>query len=382
LNEKKWLDETVEKIVQKMDWVSDKNQDKIPYTTDTNGNYDDRADHSKDWNIDDGTNWWTNGFWGGLMWLMSLQTGDEKYAAYALKNEEKLEQCFKDFYGLHHDVGFMFQPTSITSYRLTGNFNSRKNAMIAANLLAGRFNPNGFIRAWNDLPNEDTRGWAIIDCLFNLPLLYWATEECGDPRFKEIAMIHADKAMESFVRPDGSVVHIVEFDPLTGEMVKTYGGQGYQEGSSWTRGQAWALYGFTLSYVKTGKIQYLETAKKVAHYCMANFTDEYIVLCDFRQPAEIKLEDSCAAAVMAGGLLLISDQLDELEREMYRKTAIKILQALSEKRADWSQESDAILQNCTGAYHHQDSHHISMVYADYYFVEAIFKLTGQEFSIW
>lgn len=167
-----WTDAVIAKIRQKMAWVSEKNREKIPYRTDGKGDYDDRSDMSKQWRMDDGLNWWTNGFWGGSMWLLYQDTGELRYADIARVSERKLEQCFADFYGLHHDVGFMFVPTAVADYKLTGNPDARRIAMHAANLLAGRFNPVGkFIRAWNDL-EEDTRGWAIIDCMFNLSLLY------------------------------------------------------------------------------------------------------------------------------------------------------------------------------------------------------------------
>ena len=377
----KWADQVIEKIRTKMAWVSEKNRDKIPYTTDSEGNYDDRSDTAKEWGLDDGLNWWTNGFWGGMMWLMYQDTQDEKYAEIARISEYRMEKCFEDYYGLHHDVGFMFQPTAVADYRLTGNPRSRKIAMHAANLLAGRFNPVGkFIRAWNDL-EDDTRGWAIIDCMFNISLLYWASEESGDPRFRQIAMMHADTVMKNFIRSDGSVCHIVEFDPETGEMVKSHGGQGYQEGSSWTRGQGWAVYGFMISYIHTGKQEYLDTAKKVAHYCMANLSEDGIIPVDFRQPKEPAWEDSCGACVIAGGLLELSKYVPELEKEMYQKAAVKILKAIDETRADWSEECDAIVQNCSAAYHNPQ-HHVTMSYADYYFMEAVYKLKNTGILLW
>lgn len=377
----KWADQVIEKIRTKMAWVSEKNRDKIPYTTDSEGNYDDRSDTAKEWGLDDGLNWWTNGFWGGMMWLMYQDTQDERYAEIARISEYRMEKCFEDYYGLHHDVGFMFQPTAVADYRLTGNPRSRKIAMHAANLLAGRFNPVGkFIRAWNDL-EDDTRGWAIIDCMFNISLLYWASEESGDPRFRQIAMMHADTVMKNFIRPDGSVCHIVEFDPETGEMVKSHGGQGYQEGSSWTRGQGWAVYGFMISYIHTGKQEYLDTAKKVAHYCMANLSEDGIIPVDFRQPKEPAWEDSCGACVIAGGLLELSKYVPELEKEMYLKAAVKILKAIDETRADWSEECDAIVQNCSASYHNPQ-HHVTMSYADYYFMEAIYKLKNTGILLW
>lgn len=381
MNEK-WIEDTIDKIRIKMEWVSKKNQNKIPYTTDENGDYDDRSDLSKEWRMDNGLNWWTNGFWGGMMWLMYQDTKNEKYMEIARKSEEKLATVFEGYYGLHHDVGFMFQPTAVADYKLTGNIESRKIAMHAANLLAGRFNPVGkFIRAWNDGDDCDTRGWAIIDCMFNISLLFWASEESKDPRFKQIAMLHADTIMENFVRRDGSVCHIIEFDPLTGEKIKSYGGQGYEDGSSWSRGQGWAVYGFVNAYTHSGKVEYLATAKSIAHYCMANMNEEGIIPVDFRQPKEPAWEDSCGACIIAGGLLEITKAVPELEKEMYRKGAEKILKAIAMTRTDWSRECDAIVQNCSGAYH-DHVHHITMSYADYYFIEAMYKLRNTGILLW
>lgn len=377
-----WAEKTLEMVKEKMEWVSSRNSRKIPYTTDENGNYDDRGDEGKDWNVDDGLNWWTNGFWGGIMWLLYQDTREEKYAEIARLSQKKMDKCFEAFYGLHHDVGFMFQPTAVADYRLTGNEDARRTAMHAACLLAGRFNPAGkFIRAWNDGGECDTRGWAIVDSMFNISLLYWASRESGDPRFRQIAMLHADTVMNNFIRQDGSVCHIVEFNPESGERIKSYGGQGYAEGSAWTRGQGWALYGFANSYTNTGKQEYLDTAKRVAHYCMENLPESAIIPVDFRQPAEPAWEDSCGACVIAGGLLELANYASETEKDSYICAAVKILRAIAGTRADWTRGSDAIVQNCTGAYH-SEQHHFTMVYADYYFIEALYKLTGKGILLW
>lgn len=383
LNEqdKIWLQGVIDKITTKMDWVSEKTKYKIPYTT-NNGTYDDRSVDNPTGDTADGLCWWTNGFWGGMMWLMHHETGNEKYKDIAQISELKLDQCFQDYYGLHHDVGFMWLLTSVANYRVTRNSESRKRALHAANLLAGRFNlAGGFIRAWDDLEEKDTRGWAIIDCMFNIPLLYWATEETGDPRYKQIAMKHADTSMTAFVRPDGSVNHIVEFDPFNGGVVKTHGGQGYEEGSSWTRGQTWAMYGFMMSYIHTGKEEYLQTAKRIAHYFIANIPDNGVIPVDFRQPAEPRREDDTAAAIAACGLIAITKHVDEYEKDVYLSAAIKLLRTLDESRSDWSEASDAIVQNGTGAYHSKTHHH-AIIYGDYYFMEAIFKLKGNDLYLW
>lgn len=378
--DKKWVQEVIGKIQKKMDWVSDKNHMKVPYTTDATGSYDDRADDKVDWSIDNGINFWTNGFWGGIMWLMYQNTGDEKYKTYARENEEQLRKCFEIYYGLHHDVGFMYMPSAVADYRLTKSEEARRDGMHAANLLAGRFNPIGnFIRAWNT-NKQDTRGWAIIDCMFNLSLLYWASEESEDPRFKHVAMLHADTVLKEFLREDGSVNHIVEFDPFKGGKVCSYGGQGYKDGSAWTRGQGWGLYGFMISYLHTGKEEYLNAAKKIANYCVANMNEDGIIPLDFRQPEDCDLEDSCGACVIAGGLIELSKVVPEWDAKAYERAAIKILKAIDQSRADWSENCDAIVQKCTGSY--QGNHHITMNYADYYFIEAIMKLNGEGIFMW
>lgn len=380
VQEEQWMNETIDKILHKMEWVSQKNKEKIPCTTDEWGNYDDLTSPETSKNglsID----WWTNGFWGGILWKLFNYTENKEYATIARKSEVKLDACLMEFNCLHHDVGFMYLLTGVADYKLTGSEEGRRRGLHAATILAGRFNPVGqFIRAWNEW-GDDTRGWAIIDCMMNLSLLYWASEETKDPRFRQIAMLHADTVMKHFVRKDGSVNHIVEFNPETGDMVRSYGGQGYAEGSSWTRGQAWGLYGFVISYIHTEKEDYLNTAKRIAHYFMANLGEDAIVPIDFRQPEEPALEDSCAACIAASGLLELVNCVQEAEKAIYHRAAIRILKTISEHRACWGKESDAIVTNCSSAYHSND-HHVAMVYADYFFIEAMFKLGDGDILFW
>ena len=378
-----WANEELKKVREKIEWVAENNKHKIPYTTDEKGVYDNKADKEKDFRIDDGINWWTNGFWAGILWLLYNDTGEEKYRKDALIQEELLDKAFEMYYGLHHDVGFMFVPSAVADYRITGNRESRKRALHAANLLAGRFNEaGGFIRAWNDLEGCDTRGWAIIDCMFNLSLLYWAGEEIKDPRYVQIASSHAKTVAEAFVRKDGSVCHIVEFDPASGKRIKSYGGQGYDHGSAWTRGQGWALYGFTSAYIHSGEKVFLDTAEKIGDYCLSKIRDPYIIPVDFDQPEKPEYEDSCAACIIAGGLLELSGIVNDPDKKKrYAETAYRIIKVLAETRADYSRDCEAIVKNCSASYH-GNTHHITMVYADYYYIEAIWKLTGRELFIW
>ena len=367
--DKAWLEDVAAKLHTKMTYAVGKARevDYIPYSTE-NGQWKPIHIH-----------WWTNGFWPATMWQMYLATKDELYRDEAIRAEKMLDVNLEDFEGLSHDVGFMWLIQSGVRYALEGNKDSYARTMKAAQHLACRYNPNGFIRAWN---GEGRQGWAIVDCMMNLPLLYWASEVTGDPRFRLIAMKHADTAMQVFVRPDGSCNHIIIFDAETGVVLDTPGGQGYESGSSWSRGQAWALYGFTLSYLHTGKQEYLDTAKRVANYFISQITDDYIPRCDFRQPAEPVLKDDTAGTVAAAGLLVLAQQLPELEAVTYYDVAVKMLRAMEKEDINWELNDPALLQRCTSAYHDIPGRHMTMNYADYYFVEAINMLRGQKMLFW
>lgn len=150
----------------------------------------------------DGNSWWTGGFWPGLMWQLHCATGDEQFQTEARRVEKLLTDEFRTFRCLNHDVGFMYLLSCGADAKLTGDEQAKTDTLHAASLLMGRFNPAGFIRAWN---HPDQRGFAIIDCMMNLSLLWWATRETGDPRFAKVAQIHAQTTLREFLRPDGSV---------------------------------------------------------------------------------------------------------------------------------------------------------------------------------
>jgi len=372
MNDALWAEEIAGKIKSKMEKVAARSRGLLPYTTE-NGRFDDWSEN---------ISWWTNGFWGGMMWQLYHATGLELYKEIAVENEEKLERNLMMFQGIDHDNGFKWLPTAVAHYRVACNEVSKNRALLAAELLAGRFNPAGsYIRAWNDSGDGSTAGWAIIDCMMNLPLLYWASNEICDPRFTNIACAHADTAAKYFVREDGSVNHIVEFNPQTGEFVKTYGGQGYAEGSTWSRGESWALYGFTLSYLHTKKEHYLNTARKTADYYIAHIPENGLIPVDFCQPADCALEDSTSAAIAACGLLELEKHCENPRRQAYHNAAMKLLHALAEHRFNTDENIDFMIEKCTGAFHDK-KHEFSIIYGDYYFIEAIFKLTGEELFIW
>lgn len=354
-----WEKEILEKIVNKVSITANRIQDSFPHIS-INGKFDNCS-----------ADWWTNGFWGGILWRMYAETKNEKFKKYAESIEEKMDGEIEYYLRLHHDVGFMWLPTAVANYKLTGNEKSRIRGLLVASHLASRFNLKGqFIRAWCDEPKiGDVRGYTIIDSMMNLPLLYWASQELNDPRFKYIAMAHADTVLKEFFREDGSSYHIVEFDIDTGKVKGYPNGQGMKPESIWTRGQAWAVYGFTLSYLYTGEKRYLDVAKRSAEAFLSKLDVSLIPPCDFCQAKDDKLYDSSAAVIVANGLIELGKALNE---STYVEKARDILKSVEANYGVWSTDEEAIITNATIAY--GGGHNVPVIYSDYYFIEAIIKL--------
>ena len=369
-DEKKWIDGIWKKIVAKSEKNVPEIMHRLPYIS-----YDGKfCDMKKEKYA-----WWTNGFYGGMMWLLYEDTKKELFKKAAEKAEQMLDEAFKDYRRLHHDVGFIWHITSGVNYRLTGNKSSFLRSAYAANLLAGRFNIKGnYIRAWNG----DRVGYTIIDSMMNIPLLYWASAEMDDNRYKNIAMAHADMTAKCHIRPDGSVIHIVDHDPETGEIKQILAGQGMDSDSCWSRGQAWAIYGFALSYIHTQKKEYLDIAKKTAHYFISAVADDYLPRCDFRSPSEPLYYDSTAGAIAACGLLEIANCVPEYEKKTYYNAAIRILRAMEENFCNWENDEEEILTMGTEAYNGNAKKNVPIIYGDYYFTEAFYKLRGNKFLFW
>lgn len=371
-----WIDTTWEKVDKKLSRTAVKSREKIPYTT-VNGEHDNR--------VGKGITWWTNGFWGGMMWLMYEATGNEEYRKTAERSEELLDDALRQYKALHHDVGFMWHLTSGANYRLTGNEASAVRNFFAATTLFSRYNIDGdFIRAWN---GTEAEGYSIIDCLMNIPLLYWATDEIGDDRFKKIAMRHMEMAMRDHIRPDGSVNHIVNHEVDKVGVQNILGGQGYDETSCWSRGLAWAVYGSVLSYIHAGKEEYLEAAKRTADYFIEHCKKtNYLPVVDFTAPETPVYYDSTAGVCTACGLLEIAKYVSEEEAKYYTEEAINILKACDEHFCNYEEDEDALVLMGTERYPHTDAGrrglHIPIIYGDFFFVEALCKLKGREFLIW
>lgn len=366
-----FINSTWSKLDKKLSRTAVKSRNKIPYTT-VNGEHDDRSNDIL---------WWTNGFWGGLMWLMYIGTGKDCYKETAEISEKTMDKAFTFMQDWHHDVGFMWHILSGVNYRLTGDKNAKNRNIIAAMSLMSRYNVSGkYIRCWNGkLGDEDVAGWSIIDCMMNIPILYWASDLIGDTRFKKVAMIHADMSMRDHVRNDGSINHIVVHDTESPKVLCVKAGQGYSETSCWSRGDAWALYGFILSYIHTKEQRYLDTALKVADYFIKETEKtEWLPRLDFCQPETPLYYDSTAGAIAACGLIEIAKNTSDGDK--YLISAIQILKAMEKVWCDWSEKEDGILQMGSEAYYGKK--HLNIIYGDYFFTEAILKLKNNDFLAW
>ena len=374
---KQWIEETFAKVDAKMSVVTKRSAEKIVDGVDANGVHKVV-----------GPNAWTAGFWGGLNYLLYNYTKNEDYLTTARNIEAQMDKGLANFEALHHDVGFMWHILSGANYQICGDEKSKVRNLFAASSLMSRFVlSGGFIRAWNQpWQGGDVTNWTIIDCMMNLPVLYWASDVIGDDRFKQVAIAHAEMAMMDHVREDGSINHIVEHDRETGEPVCTYGGQGYAVGSSWSRGQAWGLYGFILSYMHTGDVRFLDTAKRIAHYFIANCCDDWLPRVDFRSPSQPVYYDSTAGACAACGLIEIAKAVGEHEGGMYMNAALNILKAMDKAFMNYDPNRDDMLTHGTVLYPNKEQQmsgvHISIIYGDYFYTEALLKLLGSEFNPW
>ena len=367
---KAWADSLMEKMIKKLEKTASEIGATFPHIS-KDGKFDNES-----------IRWWTNGFWPGILWLGYEYSGNDTFKSIAASCEEQLDKNLFDYYGVDHDAGFIWSLSAVAQYKILNTPESRRRALNAANLLAGRFNLAGnFIRAWN---GDDHLGWAIVDCSMNLPLLYWASCETKDPRFRHIAKAHAGTVVRHFIRDDGSVNHIVSFDPETGERIEVLGGQGAAPDSAWARGNAWAIYGMALSSKYTGDATYLNAAKRAAHFFIANLNDDYVCNWDLRvdRTPETPL-DTSAAACAACGLLEIASQVPDAEKSLYFNTAIKILHSLEENYSNFDNDNEqAFLRGGTVNKPANYGINVGIIYGDYFFMEAASRLCGNDRLYW
>ena len=339
---------------------------------------------------------WRSGFFAGNMWLLHEYTGDAQWQLEARKWTAALEPL-KDFKD-HHDLGFMMYCSYGAGYRLTNDARYRDILVQGARSLCTRFDEKtGTIKSWNNFKSWTTgtvyKFPVIIDNMMNLELLFFASKVTGDPYFKKVAITHANTTLENHFRDDFSAYHVVCYDEQTGKVVAKESAQGYAHESAWSRGQAWALYGYTMTYRETGDKKYLKQARGLASYLMKhpNLPADKVPYWDYhagnpaytpcgtnaaKYTSGVQPRDASAAAIIASALLELCDYVPKKEGAEMIAFAEASLKSLSSPayRTLMGANANFLLAHSVGSIPHGGEIDAPLIYADYYFLEALLRL--------
>ena len=316
---------------------------------------------------------WTSGFFPGELWFLYEYTGNKQWKQEAENFTANMERE-KTNAGTH-DMGFKIYCSFGSGFRLTNDQHYKDVIIQSAKTLSTRFRPvTGTIRSWD----HSTDKWAypvIIDNMMNLELLFAATQLTGDSSFYKIAVTHANTTMKNHYRADNSSYHVVEYDTITGNVVKKNTHQGFAHESAWSRGQVWGLYGYTMCYRFTNDKKYLEQAEKIAAFVLdhPNMPKDLVPYWDFNAPNIPNEErDVSAAAILASGLYELSTY--SKNEKLYKEKANKILESLTNNyRSPVGENKGFILLHSTGSRPSNSEVDVPLSYADYYYLEALLR---------
>ncbi len=328
---------------------------------------------------------WTDSFYVGMLWLDYMRTKDPAIKANIDMQMAEFKQRMKQKRGMnHHDIGFLYTLSAVAGFKLTACGEYRDMAVQAAELLCERYHPEArCIQAWGSVEKKENYR-LIIDCMLNIPLLYWAARTTGEKRFYDIAYNHAKTTMANIFRPDYSTYHTFYFDYETGKPLYGKTKQGASDDSTWSRGQAWAIYGFALSYRYTGDAAFLNAAKNAADYFIEHLPSDGVSFWDLCfNDGDDEPRDTSAAAIAVCGLLEIDSFIGSENDGYYRKIAEKIVTSLCKNYMS-SDEKESILDH--GVYSIPDNVGIdeACIWGDYYILEALTRLFDEEkyISLW
>ena len=339
---------------------------------------------------------WTTGFWTGEIWLAyeNARTEEEKEAlrkAGEIQVDSFMKRIVDRVDVDHHDMGFLYSLSCVAAYKLTGMEKAKEAALLAADNLVSRFQPKGeFLQAWGEMGAPDNYRF-IIDCLLNLPLLYWAYEETGVEKYREIAEKHIHTALANVIREDDSTWHTFFMNPETGEPDHGATCQGYRDGSAWARGQAWGVYGTAVGYRYTKRAEYIDYFKRVTTYFLKHLPED---LCPFWDlefgDGDDQPRDSSSAVIAACGMLEMSRYMEKEDREYYTSIALKILnQMIVKYSVKDPAESNGIL--LMGTYSKKSPYNTCteagvnecVIWGDYFYMEALYRVLDPEWkSYW
>lgn len=318
---------------------------------------------------------WVSGFVPGSLWYLYQYSNNPKLMEYARNYTARLEQ--EKYNRDTHDLGFMLYCSFGNGYRLTGDTAYKNTMLTGAESLAGRYNPLiGCIKSWNH--NQKWQFPVIIDNMMNLEFLFWAAKVSGDSRYTNICISHADKTIENHFRPDYSSYHVISYDTITGQVEKKNTHQGYADESAWSRGQAWALYGYVLMYRETKDTKYLNQAKHIASFILnhPNLPADKIPYWDFDDPKiPNALRDASTGAIIASALIELSQYADASSAKEYLDIAEIQIRTLSspEYFAETGTNGNFLLKHSVGYMGGNFEIDVPLTYADYYYIEALLR---------
>ncbi|EXG86325.1 thioredoxin domain-containing protein [Clostridium sp. ASBs410] len=334
---------------------------------------------------------WTTGFWTGQIWLAyEWSKAEELKTAGQIQAKSFLDRIDRKVEVDHHDMGFLYTPSCVAAYKLVGDETAKEAAIKAADQLISRFQPVGeFIQAWGPM-NQRENYRFIIDCLLNLPLLYWATEETGDQKYREIAEKHIHTAIANVIREDYSTWHTFFMNMETGKPDHGATCQGYKDGSAWARGQAWGIYGCALAYRYTKRPEYIEDFKHVTGYFLDHLPSDLVPYWDleFGEGSE-EPRDSSSASIAACGMLEMAKYMDESDAACYVSIAKKIMESVVEHYAVKDlQESNGLVLHST--YSKKSPYNTCTpegvdecnIWGDYFYMEALTRLSKDWNPYW
>lgn len=329
---------------------------------------------------------WTSGFFPGSLWYLYELTGDTIWRDRAEAWTHSLEPL-KTFTG-HHDLGFMMYCSYGNAYRLAPKPEYKEIIIQSAESLITRFDERTqAIKSWNHGSNWDGVEWyypVIVDNMMNLEMLFAASKLSGDQRFRDIAVIHANTTIKNHIREDYGTYHVVDFDTITGAAANKTTAQGFSDNSTWARGQAWIVYGFTMMYKETKDETYLKVATETADYFIKHLPEDKIPVWDFNVGEEgytpgkrsnavnfqEKLRDASAGAIVCSALFDLADLANQPMYGIYAKIMLESL-ASEQYRVPLGEKANFLIDHCVGSIPHNFEIDKPLVYADYYFLEAL-----------
>lgn len=334
---------------------------------------------------------WTTGFWTGEIWLAYEWCQDERLKkAGEIQVLDFLKRIKEKNHVDHHDMGFLYSPSCVAAYKLTGNLKGREAAILAADQLISRFHPKGeFLQAWGPMDQPENYR-LIIDCLLNLPLLYWASEETGDEKYRTVAEKHLHTAMANVIREDASTWHTFYFNMETGAPDHGATCQGYKDDSAWARGQAWGIYGSALAYRYTGEDRYMESFERVLGYYLAHLPGDMVPFWDLSfTDGDDQPRDSSSASIAACGLLEMARYLKEGKKERCMRLARQMMKALCDHYAvkDASVSNGLVLHSTYSNHSPYNTCRHEGVdecnsWGDYFYMEALTRLAKDWKPYW